>query len=67
MPEQDRISFSFGRKLSTPIKYEMADVHISLSTDVRKGETIEQAIARAAEIVEKQVLDKCDEIRDSFK
>jgi len=62
----DRISYSFGRKINTA-KYESADVHVSLSTDLRKGETVAQALERAAKIVEDQVMEKCDEIRDAYK
>lgn len=64
--QPDRISYSFGRKISTA-QYESADVHISLSTDLREGETVEKAIQRAAKIVETEVLDKCDEIRSAYK
>jgi hypothetical protein len=64
--QQDRVSYSFGRKINTA-KYETADIHISFSTDVRKGETTEDALERAVEFVEQKVLDKCDEIRDAYK
>jgi hypothetical protein len=62
----DRVSYSFGRKLNTA-KFETADVHISYSTDVRKGETMEDALDRAIAFVEPKVMDKCDEIRDACK
>lgn len=64
--EQDRVSYSFGRKISTA-KFETADVHISYSSDVKEGETPDEALERLAEFVEKKVMDKCDEIRDVFK
>ena len=62
----DRVSYSFGRKISTG-KFETADVHISYSTDVKKGENIEAALERAVEFVETKVMEKCDEIRDACR
>lgn len=44
--QSDRISFSFGMKLSLPTKYESADFHVSLTSDVNEGETNEQALNR---------------------
>lgn len=44
--QNDRVSFSFGMKLSLPAKYESADFHVSLTSDVNEGETVEQALDR---------------------
>lgn len=42
----DRVSYSFGMKLSLPAKYESADFHVSLSSDVSPDETLDQAFNR---------------------
>lgn len=46
--QQDRVSYSFGMKLSLPTKYESADFHISMSSDVEVGfaETLETTLER---------------------
>lgn len=48
----ERVSFSFGMKLSMPTKYESADFHVSLSSDVNPFETSVQAFTRVKREVE---------------
>ncbi len=63
--QNDRVSFSFGMKLSLPTKYESADFHISLTSDVLPSETIDQALARIKSAVADQSYKLYNQIRDS--
>lgn len=56
----DRISYSFGCKINMG-NYESVDVHMSLSTDVSEGETLDKALKRAQKFVESKVEEKRDE------
>lgn len=50
----DRITYSESIKVNIG-DYESRDFFVSLSTDVQKGETVEDAILRAKKIVQPQV------------
>jgi len=51
---EDRVSYSMGIKVNLG-NYQSADVHISYSTDVKKGETPQQALNRSQKFVEDNV------------
>src|ERR1700761_5892004 len=61
--QNDRVSYSFGMKLSLPEKYESVDFHINLSSDVKDGESTESAFLRVKAIVHDQAADKFSELR----
>lgn len=61
--QNDRVSYSFGMKLSLPAKYESADFHISLTSDVNHDETPTQAFNR----VKKEVLEYAREAYKSIR
>lgn len=65
MSEPDRISYSWGMKLNLG-NYQSADFHMSLSSDVKAGETPEKAMKRARDFIEKESEKKLDELRDSL-
>lgn len=48
--QQDRISFSLGRKINLG-NYESQDVHISYSSDCNEGESIKDAHKRVSAVV----------------
>lgn len=47
----NRVSYSFGMKLSIPGKYESSDFHVSLTTDQEGTETVSEAFNRAQQEV----------------
>lgn len=49
--QPNRVSYSFGMKLSLPAKYESADFHVSLTSDLNPGESAQQAFDRIKEEV----------------
>lgn len=51
MSEQDRVSYSYGFKVPGPEQYSSVNVSVSLSTDVKAGETPDQAMERAKTFV----------------
>ena len=51
--QQDRVSYSYGIKLSDG-HYGSRDAHVSYSSDVKEGETKEQAMARVKTFVEQE-------------
>ena len=53
-PSQDRISYSYSRKISTE-KFGSVDCHVSYATDVQAGETPDQATQRARKHVHRWV------------
>lgn len=59
----DRVSFSFGMKLSLPTKYESADFHLSLTSDVEQTESFEGALER----VKKEVHNAASKIYDQIR
>ncbi len=61
--QNDRVSYSFGMKLSLPAKYESADFHISLSRDVEESEGLDKTLDR----VKKQVHQKVAEIYEAIR
>lgn len=63
--QPDRVSFSFGMKLQTEVKYESADFHVSLTSDVKSNETPEQAFNRVKAEVEKYATQVYSQIRNS--
>ena len=63
MAEADRISYTFGMKLNMG-NYESADFHISLSSDLKAGETHEKALKRVQTFVEDEAERKLDELRE---
>jgi hypothetical protein len=50
----DRVSFSYGQKVPGEERFSSVDLHLSDSTDIRAGETAEQAMARAKRFVLEQ-------------
>ena len=64
MSESDRVSYSFGMKVSIA-KFESADFHLTFSSDVKQGETPAKALARVQEFVEKEAERKLDELRST--
>lgn len=56
----DKVSFSSGRKISDG-NYGSFDVHCSVSTEVRVGEGLEEAMDRAIVFVEKTLAKKVRE------
>lgn len=59
--QADRVSHSFGMKISIG-QYSTADFHLSLSSDVKDGETIEEAMDRVKSIVEERAEKEYEEI-----
>lgn len=51
MSEQDRVSYSYGFKVPGPEQYSSVNVSVSLSTDVKAGESPDQAMERAKAFV----------------
>jgi hypothetical protein len=67
MSTPDRVSYSFGLKLSK--NYQTLDFHISHESDVRDEETPEQAYDRVRKSVEEKVdveYDRQKVLLDSF-
>ena len=60
---QDRISYSFGFKLSIG-QYETAHADITYSSDVKEGETKEKAFRRVVKFVEDRAAEKMDEVKE---
>lgn len=50
----DRISFSYGMKIGLP-NYSSVDFHISMSSDVKAGETPEKALVRIKKFVDEKI------------
>ena len=50
--DPDRVSYSFGMKINVG-NYESKDFHVSLTSDIRDGETTEKALDRVRHEVEK--------------
>lgn len=63
--QNDRLSFSYGMKLSLPTRYESADFHVSLTSDVGSEETVESAYSRIRNTVLEMVKKSYEEIRNS--
>ena len=63
MSESDRVNYSYGMKVNLG-NYESADFHMSLSSDVRVGETPEDAMERVKFFVENESEKKFDELRE---
>ena len=63
MSESDRVNYSYGMKVNLG-NYESADFHMSLSSDVRAGETPEDAMERVKFFVENESEKKFDELRE---
>ncbi len=61
----DRISYSFGMKLSLAAKYESADFHVSLSSDIEPNETIETTLDRVKARVHSEIKRCYEAIRAS--
>lgn len=62
----DRVSYSESCKINTG-NYESRDVYVSYSTDVRREETVEQALKRASEFVTTNVREEELKIRSGQK
>jgi len=60
--QNDRVSYSFGMKLSTG-NYQSSDFHVSMTSDVNTGETSEQAFER----VRKEVLQYAQLSHDAIR
>lgn len=52
--QPDRISYSYGLKLPGAEEFSSINVNLSISSDVRQGETADQAMARARDFVHTQ-------------
>jgi hypothetical protein len=65
LSQNDRISYSFGMKLSLPAKYESADFHISMTSDVNEGEGESRAMNRIKNFVHAEVTKAYEAIRQS--
>jgi len=63
--QEDRVSYSFGMKINIG-NYQSVDFHLSYSTDVKDGETREDAMERATEFVQAKA-DKEYEKYESLK
>lgn len=61
-----RVSYTFGMKVNLG-NYESADFHISLSSDVGAGESVEDALARVQKFVEDKCSEKFDELKELKK
>lgn len=61
----DRVSYSFGMKLSLPTRYESADFHVSLTSDVQPGETPAQAFNRVKAEVQEYAARSYTQIRET--
>lgn len=59
--QPDRLSVSYGRKINLG-NYESADVHMSYSSDINDGESIEAAEARISKVVEVLITKKIKEV-----
>jgi hypothetical protein len=59
--DSDKVNYSYGMKVNMG-NYESADFHISLTTDVKEGETPKQAYERAVKFVEKEAEVKFNEL-----
>jgi len=55
--QPDRVNYSFGMKIPLG-DYKMADFHVNFSSDVKDGETWEQALQRVQVFVERECLKK---------
>lgn len=64
--QPDRVSFSFGAKVSIA-QYESADFHMTYSSDVKANETPAQAFKRVSKFVEEESEKKLDEVRSIAK
>lgn len=62
----DRVSYTFGMKVNLG-NYESADFHISLSSDVEAGESLQDAMARVQKFVEGECEKKFDELKELKK
>jgi len=58
----DRVNYTFGLKINLG-NYESATVQASFSSDVKEGETIEEAYKRVQEIVENEVDEKRTQLK----
>ncbi len=63
--QPQRISYSFGMKLSLLAKYESADFHVSMTSDVDDSETVEQAMNRLKHFVHLEVGRSYEAVRAS--
>lgn len=61
MSDPDKVNYSYGMKINMG-NYESADFHISLTTDVKEGETLKQAYERAVKFVEREAEVKFNEL-----
>ena len=59
----DRVTYGLSMKINMG-NYENADVHASMSTDLKDGETVEDAYKRAVAYVEAQVEKKYSEVKE---
>ena len=64
--ENDRVSYSFGMKLSGPGKYESTSFSLTLTSDVKEEETAEEALKRVTSFVEDQADVKLTELRNAY-
>lgn len=62
--EPDRINYSFGMKVNLG-NYESADFHISLSSDLKEGETEDEAYERVRKFVQDKAEEEFDNLRRS--
>ncbi len=61
----DRVWFSDGVKMNLG-DYQSASVDAGMSSDVRVGETVEQAFDRVRKVVEQQVAGEASRVRNGM-
>lgn len=52
--QPDRVSYTYGMKIGLP-NYSSVDFHVSMSSDVKDGETPEKAHIRVKKFVDAQI------------
>ena len=54
MPEPDRVNITFGMKMPGPVEYSSVNFSVSLSSDVKGGETLNEAWERVSKEVDER-------------
>jgi len=62
--QPDRVTYSEAVKINIG-DYESRDVHISFSSEIKEGETFQKAVSRTKVRVQKELLKREREIRQS--
>jgi len=61
----DRVNYTFGMKINIG-NYQSVDLHSSFSSDIKDGETPEEAYQRVVEFVESSISPKIDEVKEIY-